>query len=97
MTKPPGTAVALGYDGDLYAIPTVLAVGKGDLAIRLAEIAAEHGVPIRSDPALAQILARLPVGTEIPRESWAVVARIIAYLHQVEAGLSDEEMTCARK
>ena len=97
MKTPPGTAIALGYDADTHPVPTVLAVGKGDLAVRLAEIAAEHGVPIRSDPALAAVLARLPVGTEIPRETWAAVARIIAYLHEVEAGLTDEEMVRARK
>ncbi|WP_207462338.1 EscU/YscU/HrcU family type III secretion system export apparatus switch protein [Azospirillum sp. SYSU D00513] len=97
MRKPPGTAVALGYDGDNYLIPTVLAVGEGDLAIRLAEIAAEHGVPIRSDPALAAVLARLPMGTAIPRETWAAVARIIAYLHEVESTLTEEEMARATK
>ncbi len=72
-------SVALRYDRSLPA-PFVVASGRGDLAARIAGIAAEAGVPVRDDPDLAQRLVCLDPGAVIPEELFAPVAEILAFV-----------------
>lgn len=73
-------AVALGYRPDEDDAPRVLATGHGEVARRVRETAAHHGVPIREEPELAEFLARIPVRSEIPEELYPAVAEILAFL-----------------
>lgn len=76
---PPEVAVALHYDGS--SAPRVVAKGRGELAGRIIAKAREHDVPLHTDPQLVSILARIPLGEEIPRELYAAVAEVIAFAY----------------
>lgn len=76
-------AVALGYCPAAEEAPRVLASGGGLWADRIEEAAREHGVPIREDQDLAQLLAGLPLESEIPPELFPAVAQIFAYLYGI--------------
>lgn len=45
--------------------------------MRLAE---EHGIPVQSDPVLAEALSRFPEGDPIPEELYVAVAEVYAFL-----------------
>jgi flagellar biosynthesis protein len=63
----------------------VVATGHGTLAERIVALAEAHDIPLISDPALAQTLARLEVDTEIPPELYLAVAQILAYLYRLDS------------
>lgn len=75
----PTRAVALEYDGK--NAPRVTATGSGDVAQRIIDIAREHGVPLREDPDLLTLLAKLELGEEIPRPLYVTVAHVIAWAY----------------
>lgn len=71
-------AVALHYGADDTA-PVVVASGMGYLAEKIADVAAEHGVPIYEDDSLASILSQLNLGQEIPEELYQAIVEIYIY------------------
>ena len=79
----PRRAVALKYDPDRNAAPTVVASGRGVLADRIVALARRGNVPVREDPARVQVLAGLKVGQEIPPELYQAVAAILAFLYRM--------------
>ena len=82
--RPIRTAVALTYDRAKQApAPTVSATGRGAIAERIIQIAREHNVPIREDPELVQLLAKLDLGQQIPAELYAVVAEVFAFVYRL--------------
>ena len=93
-SAPPGgasgieRAVALRHAPGAGTAPTVVASGRGRIARRLVEIAAEHGVPVREDPDLAALLALVDVGDEIPAELYRAVAEVIAFVYRANSELS---------
>lgn len=85
------TAVALDYEPARHVAPIVVASGQGQVAERIIELARQHGVPIKEDPDLIQILAKLDLGEAIPPELYPVIAEIFAFIHllnQKKAGLA---------
>jgi flagellar biosynthesis protein len=83
MGKTTDTAIALRYDTSLPA-PFVVAHGRGDLAKRVIGIASLHGVPVRSEPELAERLIMLEPGSVIPEELFEPVAKILAFVLDLE-------------
>ena len=83
MQEPLKLAVALQYDGEQDA-PVVIAAGRGDIAAKLIAAAEQEQVPVYEDPALAQTLVSLPLGTEIPPELYQAVAQIIVFVWQLD-------------
>jgi flagellar biosynthesis protein len=75
-------AAALRYEG--AGAPKVVASGRGLIAERILETAREAGVPIRSDAALAEALAALEVGTDVPEELWRAVAETLAWAYRLD-------------
>lgn len=76
-------AVALVSSGaDGHSAPKVVATGKGLVAEQILELAFAHGVKVRTDPDLAQILAAVDVDTIIPAEAFVAVAEILAYIYR---------------
>jgi flagellar biosynthesis protein len=75
-------AVALSYDPDEADAPRVVASGKGALAEQILQLAFAHGVKVRTDPDLAQVLAAVEIDTVIPLEAFAAVAEILAYVYR---------------
>jgi len=83
----PKRAIALRHDADGDQAPKVTARGAGDMAERILELAAEHGIPVREDPDLVQLLAQHEVGTEIAPEMYEAVARLLAFLYSLNESL----------
>ncbi|MCA9055078.1 MAG: EscU/YscU/HrcU family type III secretion system export apparatus switch protein [Planctomycetaceae bacterium] len=83
VTNPTHISVALQYRHGQQGAPRVLAKGKGRLALRIREIATQHGVPILERKPLARALYQLaPVGHEIPAELYYAVAEILAIVYR---------------
>ena len=84
VTNPTHYAIALKYDADKSNAPKVVAKGMDLVALRIREIAAEHGIPIIERPPLARALYRLcDVGHEIPEQFYNAVAEILAYVYEL--------------
>ena len=81
-------AAALSYDPLGPEPPEIVATGRGMTAEEIVRIAREHDVPIHQDAGLVEALARLDVGTGIPRELYAVVAEVLAFVYAVDAEAS---------
>lgn len=78
-------AAALAYDPQGDAAPRVVAAGRGPVAERIVALAREHGVAVHENGGLAEGLAALDLGQEIPVALYAAVAEIIAFLHRRSA------------
>ena len=72
-------AVALRCDGT--GAPRVTAKGRAEVAERIVALAREHGVPLQDEPELAAVLARIPLGDEIPEALYRAVAEVIAFAY----------------
>jgi flagellar biosynthetic protein FlhB len=85
VTNPTHFAVALAYrDGKMRA-PTVVAKGADLIALRIREIANQHGVPVLEQPALARALHRhAEIGEEVPVALYNAVAQVLAYVYQLK-------------
>jgi flagellar biosynthesis protein len=74
------TAAAIGYSPE-DAAPRLLASGRGKTAERIIGIAAEAGVPVVEDPALAALLeSGVRAGDVIPPWCWEAAAKILAFV-----------------
>lgn len=71
---------AFGKEGE---VPKVVASGRGLIAKKIIEIAKENDVPIRENAALADSLAKVPAGVEIPSELWGAMAEILAQIYRL--------------
>jgi type III secretion system FlhB-like substrate exporter len=86
VVNPEHIAVAVRYDRDADAAPTVVAKGERLLAERIKEVAREAGVPIYRDVALARALNELPEGDEIPEALYEAVAELLRVLWDIDQG-----------
>lgn len=77
-SEKPTLAVALRYDAP--DAPTVVAVGRGELGQRIIDTAREHGVPLETNPALAEALSGIELDTAIPEALYQAVAVIIGFI-----------------
>jgi flagellar biosynthesis protein len=75
-------AVALEYEHGVDPAPKIIATGKGDLAERILQLAKEHGIEVRKDQELAEILSVLDVDSLIPLETYANVAEILSFIYR---------------
>ena len=73
---------ALRYTGT--GAPQVVAAGRGELAERILARAREAGVPVHRDPELADSLAKLALGQEVPEEMWTAVAEVLAWAYGLQ-------------
>jgi flagellar biosynthesis protein len=78
MPDEPKVAAALRHEGGAEA-PKVVAAGRALLAERILEAAREAGVPIQEDAMLAEALAGLELGDEVPPELWQAVAEALVW------------------
>ena len=79
VVNPPDIAVALNYDG--RNAPRVTAKGRRKTAEEIIDIAKANDIPIHTDVALVNVLAKVPLGDEIPRELYVAVAEVIAFAY----------------
>ncbi len=82
ITNPEHLAVALQYQKNSMAAPTVVAKGAGYLAEKIKEVAKKHSVEIVENKPLAQALYKMvEVGSQIPVELYRAVAEILAHVY----------------
>lgn len=79
-------AAALAYKPERDSAPRVAAAGRGHIAEKILETARAAGIPVREDPALAEILSLLDPGDEIPADTFRAVAEVLAFLYRVDQG-----------
>lgn len=89
-------ATALRYEPGEPA-PTVVASGVGVIAERLIERAHESGVPVTQDPALAEALGALAIGSEIAPELYAAVAETLAWAYRLDGAAGSKTGLRARE
>jgi flagellar biosynthesis protein FlhB len=83
VTNPTHFSVALKYESGKLA-PEVVAKGQDLVALKIREIAREHGIPVVPDPPLARALHKnVEVGRAIPEELYAAVAQVLAYVYRI--------------
>lgn len=76
------TAVALKDktpEGDAIRIT---AAGRGKIAEQILQLAFEHGIKVREDSTLAEMLAQVELDSPIPSEAFMAVAEILSYVYQ---------------
>ncbi len=83
VTNPTHYAVALRYEPKELPAPQVIAKGSDWLAQRIVQEARRHGVPIVSNPPLAQALMKVPIGTLIPPELYQAAAEVLASVYRL--------------
>jgi flagellar biosynthesis protein len=84
VKEPVKLAVALKYADDGADAPVVIASGRGEIAEKILQAAQKEKVPVYKDQSLAQLLASLEMGTEIPPELYQAVAQVIAFVWQLD-------------
>ncbi len=95
VTNPTHFAVALKYDADKMGAPVVVAKGRGEIAMKIREIAAEHKVPMLEAPSLARALhAHCDLGKAVPAALYTAVAEVMAYVYQLNAWLAHKGGAC---
>jgi flagellar biosynthesis protein len=88
------SAAALRYDPTKDAAPQLVTAGEGRHAERILALAVENGIPVREDPLLAEALAQLAGGAEIPPELYIAVAEALVWAW--EADRDAEKLSVAR-
>ncbi len=85
INNPEHFSVAIKYDPDEMAAPTVVAKGADYVAFRIRQVAQANNVPMIVRPPLARALYRgTQVGDEIAPEHYEAVAEILAYVYKID-------------
>jgi flagellar biosynthetic protein FlhB len=85
LTNPTHYSVALKYDAGSMAAPVCVAKGVDDTAMRIREVAREHGIPIVQNPPLTRALyATVEIDDVIPEEHYKAVAEVISYIMKLK-------------
>ncbi len=84
ITNPTHYAVALKYDPVNSGAPVVLAKGADFTALKIREVANEHGVVVLESPQLARaVFYSTELEQPIPAGLYLAVAQALAYVYQV--------------
>jgi len=89
-------AAALKYENAKDGAPRVTAKGRGSIADKIIAEARRHGIPIKEDPALVQILSRLEIDEHIPAELYKAVAEILAFVYALNERYRHERLESVR-
>ena len=93
VTNPTEFAIAIKYDSDTMHAPRVVAKGQGYMAMKIRQIAIEHGIPILERKPLARALYKLvDVGQEIPEQFYSAVAEILAYVYELSGKMKRKQV-----
>jgi flagellar biosynthesis protein FlhB len=87
VANPTHYAIALRYDREKDAAPVVVAKGQDLIALRIREIAEEHGVPVFEEVALARSMyGQVSVDSMIPTEFYHAIAELVRVVYQNKSG-----------
>lgn len=85
ITNPTHFAVALKYDGATMEAPEIIAKGQDYMALRIKEIAKEHGImTIENKPLARALYGRSEIGEAIPGDLFQAVAEVLAYVYKLK-------------
>ncbi|WP_308639260.1 flagellar biosynthesis protein FlhB [Paenibacillus silvisoli] len=85
ITNPTHFAIALQYDGAKMEAPKVIAKGMDFVALRIKEVAKEHGVIMMENRPLARALYdRTEIGDSVPADLFQAVAEVLAYVYKLK-------------
>lgn len=85
ITNPTHYAVAIQYDASKMEAPVVLAKGADYVALKIREIAKEHGITTMENKPLARALFdRVEIGQSIPADLFQAVAEVLAYIYKLK-------------
>ena len=86
VTNPEHISIAIQYDQATMRAPKVVAKGADFLAMRIRQIALQHGIPIVERRPLARSLYKdVAINQEIPPAYYKAVAEILAYVFRLSA------------
>jgi flagellar biosynthesis protein len=88
-------AVALKYERGKDPAPRVIAKGQGTIAEQIIRVAQEHGIIVREDATLVEILTKLDIDTIIPLDAYAAVAEILNYVYKANAKAKNDKRSGA--
>lgn len=88
-------AVAVAYEPATPRVPRVIAKGRGKTAEKILEIAFAHGVKVREDADLVEVLSAVELDSDIPLEAFAAVAEILSYIYRANGRMAPEEPNSA--
>ncbi len=90
IVNPTHYAVALRYDEKRNRAPVVVAKGVDLIALKIREVAGEHGVPLFEAPPLARALHKaVELEQEIPAQLYVAVAQVLTYVFQLRTARRD--------
>lgn len=89
ITNPTHFAIAVSYKaGDMDA-PVVVAKGMDYVALKIKEVAAEHGISTVENKWLARTLYyQVEIGHPIPEELYQAVAEVLAYVYRLKGNVT---------
>ena len=91
LMNPTHYAVALRYDEVNMAAPQVISKGSDLMAMKIRDIAKEHGIPVLKSPVLARALyAHGELDQPIPSTLFNAVAQVLAYVWRLKAAMRGE-------
>ncbi|MEK8022573.1 MAG: flagellar biosynthesis protein FlhB [Candidatus Hydrogenedentota bacterium] len=83
ITNPTHYSVAVKYDQSMMVAPRVIAKGEGFIALKIRQIAQEHGIPLYENKPLAQALYKgVEIGDEVPPQFYQAIAEVLAYVYR---------------
>jgi flagellar biosynthesis protein len=85
-------AVALKYRKEEDA-PKVVAKGEGHVAAAIKETARRHGIPLRRDDDLIELLAQVEIDRQIPPELYAAVAELLSWVYRANESIKKESLS----
>ncbi|MFQ5444074.1 MAG: EscU/YscU/HrcU family type III secretion system export apparatus switch protein [Nitrospinales bacterium] len=86
------SAVALRYQAAKFQAPKVTAKGRGLLADKIIAMAQDHGIPVKEDADLVQVLSQVDIGQEVPPSVYRVVAELLAFVYQMNQEFKNETL-----
>lgn len=85
ITNPTHFAVALQYDTGTMAAPQVIAKGQDRMALKIREVAKEHGiVTVENKPLAQSLFYNTEIGDSIPSELYQAVAEVLAFVYRLK-------------
>lgn len=88
IVNPTHYAVALKYDPATSHAPVLLAKGADLMALRIRQVAQEHGIAVIENPPLCRaVYQAVRVGQEIPPTLYEAVAEVLAFVYRLRHGL----------
>jgi flagellar biosynthesis protein len=86
-------AAALTYRPEKDSAPRIMAKGSQKVAEKIIQSAKAHGIPLKEDPHLIEILSTLDLYQEIPPALYKAVAEVLVFIYKMNNQLLSHSNT----